>query len=161
MKNKISMGIGGTLIIVILMALCLTVFSSLSFTTAYSDLKLINRAQEIAADYYETEAIAQDKLSEVYNMIVAAENNGSKESFYVDLRNSLLKNEDISILHDSDDNFTVQYEALGCKNQKINVTLKIYMDDNVPKYEILTWNLSNIELPVYEVNELQLWEGAE
>lgn len=159
MKNDISMGMGGTLVIVIFVVLCLTVFATLSFTTAYSDLKLVNKTQEMISDYYETEGTAEKTLSEIYDIMIEAAVDNS-DDYYNRLSVLLSSAEDVNILNDDKNDFKIYYETHGNKNQKICVTLKITKDaSNKPRYEILTWNLSNIELPVYEEQYIELWEG--
>ncbi len=163
MKNNISMGMGGTIIIIIFVVLCLMVFATLSFTTAYSDLKLVNKTQEITYDYYTIEANAEIKLSQIYDMMIqAARGNSNMDTYYKNLSDLLSQTEDLKVLNEDENDFKVYYEVIGNNNQKICVTLKIlYNEIDKPNYEILTWNLSNIELPVYEEENFDLWEGIE
>lgn len=162
MENKVtkltnvSVGMGGTLIITIFVVLCLTIFATLSFTTAYSDLKLAKKTEEMTYDYYAANAKAEEKLAEIYDVIMK-----SNESVIENISNV----EDVSVLEYSEENnnFTIYYEALGQKNQKICVTLNIIYDElnKEPHYEIASWNLANIELPIYEEENFDLWEGIE
>ena len=39
-RTNVSVGMGGTLVVTVFVVLCLMIFAALSFTTAYSDLKL-------------------------------------------------------------------------------------------------------------------------
>ncbi|WP_312815951.1 hypothetical protein [Sedimentibacter sp.] len=161
MKNNISMGMGGTLVLVIFVVLCLTVFATLSFTTAYSDLKLVNKTQEMTSDYYIIEGIAEKKLSEIFNTMIAAAH-GDINDYYHSLSALLSRIEDVTVINSDKNNFNIYYEVHGDKNQKICVTLRISNDiTNKPTYEILTWNLANIKLPVYEEEYIDLWEGIE
>jgi len=163
MKNNISMGMGGTIIIIIFVVLCLMVFATLSFTTAYSDLKLVNKTQEMTYDYYTIEANAEIKLSQIYDMMIqAARGNSDMDTYYKNLSELLSQTEDLKVLNEDENDFKVYYEVIGNNNQKICVTLKIlYNEMDKTSYEILTWNLSNIELPVYEEENFDLWEGIE
>ncbi len=150
-RMNVSVGMGGTLIITVFVVLCLMVFAVLSFTTAHSDLKLSNKAQEITADYYSIHGRAEEKLSEINDI--------------------LLKTDEYKIISDlscingvsfiDDENLIVQYEVLGQKNQKISIELNILHDTKGYYYEIAAWNLSNIELPVYEDEIIDIWEGIE
>lgn len=161
MKNNISMGMGGTLVIVIFVVLCLTVFATLSFTTAYSDLKLVNKTQEMTYDYYTTEGNAEKRLSEIFDIMVEA-TQVDLNDYYHRLSVLLSQTEDVTVISSDKNDFNIYYEVHGNENQKICVTLRVSNDiTNKPKYEIVTWNLANIELPVYEEKYIDLWEGIE
>ncbi len=161
MKSNISMGIGGTLVIVIFVVLCLTVFATLSFTTAYSDMKLVNKTQEMTSEYYTIEGYAEIKLSEIYDMMIIA-SYGDNDNYYEILSHLLLQSEDVVLLNNDINNFKIYYEVHDNRKQKLCVTLKVlYNDANKPTYEIITWNLANMELPVYEEENINLWEGIE
>ena len=135
MENKnyratnISMGMGGAIIVVILVVLCLTVFSVLSFSTAYSDLKLTEKTEEMAADYYITNGKAEEKLADVYNELsLAAEkmkDTDTPEVFYNNATVQLAGIDGVSIINTDNGSFKAYYESLGDKNQKICVTLNI------------------------------------
>ena len=171
--SNVSVGMGGTLIITIFVVLCLTIFATLSFTTAYSDLKLASKTEEMTYDYYAANAKAEDKLAEVNDVLMESNesligyNNDmiESETFYKILTENISSIEDVSIIErgEENNNFTIYYEAFGQKNQKICVTLNICYDENtrVPHYEIVSWNLANIELPIYEEENFDLWEGNE
>lgn len=173
MENKsnmsnASMGMGGTLIIIIFVVLCLTVFSVLSFTTAYSDLKLARKTEQLTHDYYEIHGRAEEKVAEIYatlmsvNEIIISEN-FKKEDFMKRASEAVVKLYGVSTTTLSDDSFSLYYESLGEENQKICVTLKVMYDEtkNIPYYNIETWNLSPIKLPIYEEENYNLWEGFE
>ena len=173
MENKnystadIPIGMGGSIIVVILVVLCLTVFSVLSFDTAYSDLKLTEKTEEMAADYYKINGKAEEKLSDIYNAMdsicKSMKDTDTPETFYSDVFLQLAKIDDVSIIGSNDGSFKIYYESLGDKNQKICVTLDIFYDElkHCPSYEIETWNLSAIEFPDYEQQNIDLWEGLE
>lgn len=149
-RMNVSVGMGGTLIITVFVVLCLMVFAVLSFTTAHSDLKLSNKALEITKDYYFIHGNAEEKLSEINDIL--HETDESK------IISDLLNIDGVSF---DEENLTVQYEVLGQKNQKISVELNILHDNKGYYYEIAAWNLSNIELPVYEDEIIDIWEGIE
>lgn len=151
-KTNISVGMGGTLIITVFVVLCLMIFAALSFTTAYSDLKLSNKAQEMTADYYSIHGKAEEKLSEIGDILYEANIDEKKE-----ILNTLSDIDGVSYI--DEENLIVQYEVLGQKNQKISVILNILQDTKGYYYEIAAWNLSNIELPVYEDEIIDIWEG--
>lgn len=157
--SNVSIGIGGTLIITIFVVLCLTVFSVLSFTTAYSDLKLANKSEKMAYEYYEVHGKAEEKLAQIHTLLTSSEN--IKDT--VDAAEMLSEVNGSKIIQINDDSLKISYESLGNKNQKIIVTLNIMYDKekNEHDYNIETWNLSAIELPVYEVENFDLWEGFE
>jgi len=172
--SNVSVGMGGTLIITIFVVLCLTIFAALSFTTAYSDLKLAKKTEEMTYDYYAATANAEEKLAEVYDVLIESkeglfmindENLSESETFYNILTENISNIVDVSIIENNKENhnFTMYYEALGDKNQKICVTLNILFDElkKEPSYEIVSWNLANIELPVYDEENFDLWEGIE
>ncbi len=150
-RMNVSVGMGGTLIITVFVVLCLMVFAVLSFTTAHSDLKLSNKAQEITADYYSIHGRAEEKLSEINDILL-------KTDEYKIIRDLSCIN-GVSFI--DDENLIVQYEVLGQKNQKISIELNILHDTKGYYYEIAAWNLSNIELPVYEDEIIDIWEGIE
>lgn len=159
--SRVSVGMGGALIITIFVVLSLTIFATLSFTTAHSDLKLARKAEKITYDYYLTSAGAEEQLSYIWTaMTSAAEAANSKESYYDALSQGLfaMKNVDCSF---EEGVFRIYYESSGSRNQKICVTLSALYDitSGKPSYEIESWNLANIELPVYEEEKYDLWEG--
>lgn len=160
-KTNVSVGIGGTLIIVIFVVLCLTVFSVLSFSAAYSDLRLTQKTEQITADYYEVHGRAEEKLSEIYNEIMNVQND---RDFNEKLLSIPEKIKDVSVTRDqvsTEPYFNVYYEAEGNKNQKICVTLRVWYSTakNKPCYETVSWNLTNIEVPSYEDETYNLWKG--
>ncbi|MFA9424152.1 MAG: hypothetical protein ACERLG_11270 [Sedimentibacter sp.] len=170
--STVSVGLGGTLIIVIFVVLCLTIFATLSFSTAYSDLKLAKKTEEMTVDYYAVNAKAEEKLSQVWDIsfkstkklfITTGEESYNSDAFYNIFTKDISDLEDVSIINDAKENvdFTIYYEVLGQKNQKICVTLNILYDtlSNKSSYKIVSWNLENIELPLYQEENFNLWEG--
>ncbi|HBC31284.1 MAG TPA: hypothetical protein DC024_08595 [Clostridiales bacterium] len=152
-RTNVSAGMGGTLIITVFVVLCLMIFAALSFVTAYSDLKLSKKAQEITADYYYIHGKAEEKLSEISDILYDIDINEDKDSI-------LRKLSVIDGVSVDEENSSLLYEVSGEKNQKISVTLNILKTDRF-YYEIEAWNLSNIELPVYEDEIIDIWEGIE
>ena len=152
-RTNVSVGMGGTLIITVFVVLCLMIFASLSFVTAYSDLKMSKKAQEITADYYSIHGKAEEKLAEISDVLYDIDINEEKD-------NILRKLSDIDGVRVDEKNSTLQYEVLGSKNQKISVDLNILQTDRF-YYEIEAWNLSSIELPIYEDEIIDIWEGIE
>lgn len=152
-RTNVSVGMGGTLIITVFVVLCLMIFASLSFVTAYSDLKMSKKAQEITADYYNIHGNAEEKLAEISDVLYDIDINEEKDKV-------LRKLSDIDGVRVDEENLTLQYEVLGLKNQKISVDLNILQTDRF-YYEIEAWNLSSIELPVYEDEIIDIWEGIE
>lgn len=169
-KSIASAKMGGSLIIVIFVVLCLTVFSVLSFTTAYSDLKLTKKTEKMAADYYFVHGKAEQKCSEIYDELIAANNEiiessniGSiRENFYNAATENLKNLSDIEITSNNADDYNVYFESAGNENQKICVTMYILYDEEnkMPYYTIKSWNLSNINTPVYDDSNIDLWEGV-
>ncbi|MDD2397988.1 MAG: hypothetical protein PHE34_08525 [Tissierellia bacterium] len=152
-RTNVSVGMGGTLIITVFVVLCLMIFASLSFVTAYSDLKMSKKAQEITADYYNIHGNAEEKLAEISDVLYDIDINEEKDKV-------LRKLSDIDGVRVDEENSTLQYEVLGSKNQKISVDLNILQTDRF-YYEIEAWNLSSIELPIYEDEIIDIWEGIE
>jgi len=175
-SSSVSLGIGGTLIMVIFVSLCLTILATLSFTTAYSDLKLSKKTQVMTKDYYVASGRAEERLSQIYEEMLISKSDLSnqldknislKEDYYFVAKNRISKLEDLRIIESRNIDkyyiFTIYYESLGDFNQKICATLNIYYDElkTNPYYEIVTWNLSNIEIPSYEEGIYDLWEGID
>ncbi|NLK64251.1 MAG: hypothetical protein GX289_04065 [Tissierellia bacterium] len=152
-RTNVSVGMGGTLIITVFVVLCLMIFSTLSFATAYSDLKLTNKAHEITADYYYIHGKAEEKLAAISDILYSIDINEEKE-------NILRKLSGIDGVDVNEEDLTLHYVVLGNKNQKISVKLNLLYTDRL-HYEIEAWNLSNIELPVYEDDIIDIWEGIE
>ncbi len=172
--SNVSVGMGGTLITTIFVVLCLTIFATLSFTTAYSDLKLAKKTEEMTCDYYAVHGIAEEKLAQIYNILLNSNKNtyminddnlSETEKFFTILANNISSLSDVTIIENYNENnkFTIYYESLGQKNQKICVTLNILYDEisKKPYYDIVSWNLANIELPVYDEENFNLWEGID
>ncbi len=167
--SNVSVGMGGTLIITIFVVLSLTIFATLSFTTAHSDLKLAVKTEKVESDYYKTSSKAEEMLSEVYSAMmvskeyISADNTANEDELYFDtLSKKLSEIEDVDFVYE-EGKFTVYYESLGEMNQKICVDLEVFYDQNNNEtyYEITSWNLANIELPIYEEENYDLWEGIE
>lgn len=152
-RTNVSVGMGGTLVVTVFVVLCLMIFAALSFTTSYSDLKLSRKAQEITADYYYIHGMAEEKLAEISDVLHGID--GTKDKI-----NMFKKLSEIDGVLVDEENSRISYEAAGQKNQKINVTLNLIYGDRL-YYEIESWNLSNIDLPVYEDDIIDLWEGIE
>lgn len=152
-RTSVSVGMGGTLVITVFVVLCLMIFALLSFITACSDLKLSNKAQEISADYYNIHGRAEKKLAEISDALYDIDINESKDSLLENL--SSIDGIDID-----EENLSIQYEVAGEKNQKLTVALNIFYRDRT-YYKIEAWNLSNIELPVYEDEIIDIWEGID
>ena len=153
-KTNVSVGMGGTLIITVFVVLCLMIFAALSFATAYSDLKLAKKVQNMTADYYSIHGKAEEKLAEISDVLFDININETKEN----LAGKLSGIDGISFIDKED---VIKYEVPGNNNQKISVTLNILHDSTGYYYEIAAWNLSNIELPVYEDEIIDIWEGVE
>lgn len=167
--SNVSVGMGGTIIITIFVVLSLTIFATLSFITAHSDLKLAVKTEKMTSDYYKTNMKAEEMLSEIYSAMIdskeyISEVYGEYENklYFETLSQKLSEFEDVDLVYD-EGKLTVYYESLGEMNQKICVSLEVFYDqnNNVPYYKITSWNLANIELPVYEEENFDLWEGIE
>ncbi len=152
-RTSVSVGMGGTLVITVFVVLCLMIFALLSFITAYSDLKLSNKAQEISADYYNIHGRAEEKLAEISDALYNIDINEEKESI-------LKKLSAIDGINIDEENLGIQYEVAGEKNQKLSVVLNLFFTDRA-YYEIEAWVLSNIDLPVYEDEIIDIWEGID
>jgi len=169
-KSQTSAKMGGSLIIVIFVALCLTVFSVLSFTTAYSDLKLTKKTEKMVADYYSAHGKAEQKVSEIYDALIAANEEiisssniiSYKKGFFDAAAVKLNNMSDVAITDEDINNYSVYFESLGDENQKICVTMNVLYDekDKLPYYKINSWYLDNINAPVYEEGNIELWEGV-
>ena len=176
-KSRVSVGIGGTLIITVFMVLCLIIFAALSFTTAYSDLKLSNKSLEITQDYYHIHGEAEKKLAEIsdvlkgikgYQTDTIVDNLKSIDGISVSIDEIPVSMEGTSVSIDTtpvitdgttvaneqpaNERIGILYDIQGELNQKINVSLNIFYDtkNELYYYTILSWNLSSIELPYYE-----------
>lgn len=160
--SNVSIGIGGSLIIVIFVVLCLTIFSVLSFTTAYSDLKLSRKTEQITVDYYDIHGRAEEKLSEISDKMMEYKSNSS-DGFSRFMEEKIGEIDGITSVENDDKVFKICFEVVGDKNQKINASLDIYYDESLGKaaYDIISWNLSNVEIPQYEDENVDLWEGTE
>ncbi len=162
--SNASLGAGGTIVVVIFVVLCLTIFASLSFVTAISDLKLAKKTEEINYDYYATNGRAEEKLSEICGVLDSiSDSHPTSEHFFGSASDLLSKIEGISAIEKNNSSLKIYYEALGTKNQKICVTLNTFYDELIgqPRYNIETWNLTAIELPVFEEQNIDLWKGLE
>lgn len=152
-KTNVSLGMGGTLIITVFVVLCLMIFAALSFSTAYSDLKLSKKAQEMTRDYYSIHGRAEEILSQISDVLYDSDVN-EKEEIIISKLSAI---DFVSFI--DEENLVAEYEVLGQKNQKINVILNILHDSKGYYYEIAAWNLSNIQLPIYEDEIIDIWEG--
>lgn len=162
-SSNASMGAGGTIVVIIFVVVCLTVFASLSFVTAISDLKLAKRTEEVNYDYYAAHGKAEEKLSGIYSILESISySDSAPEQFYSSAADLLPEIEGISVI-EKNSTLKIYYEAYGTKNQKICVTLNIFYDELIgrPGYDIETWNLTTIELPVFEEQNIDLWKGLE
>ncbi|WP_326910358.1 hypothetical protein [Sedimentibacter sp. MB31-C6] len=168
------MRLGGSLVIIIFVVLCLIILATLSFTTTYSDLKLSNKTEDITTDYYYMHGKAKEKLANINDKLTIANlklqnkkniNVSESENFNYLAIQELQKIDSITIIKENKDNiysdFYISYEILGNLNQKINVKLNILYDSTIgePSYEIISWTLSNIKLPSYDEDTYNLWEG--
>jgi hypothetical protein len=153
-KSKGDVGIVGTIIIVVFVVLCLTILSTLSFITAYSDLKLTEKTEQITQDYYYINGKAEERLEEIYTILMVEDRNTAigilEESDYVVMQGV-----------DGKSCLTIEYEVLGDMNQKISVKLNVDYNETMkkPYVEIFSWNLSNVDLPSYEEKTYDLWKG--
>lgn len=174
--STVSIGIGGALILVIFIVLCLTIFSVLSFTTAYSDLKLSRKTEQMTEDYYTIHGKAEEKLAEISEKLILVQKDlnikydesiSEAYNFNKSAEEKIAEIEGIKVFKLDENNIysnlAIYYEVLGDKNQKICVTLNILYDDknDTPYYKIISWNLSNIELPKYDEEIYDLWKGID
>ena len=161
--SSISIGVGGSLIMVIFVVLCLTVFSVLSFEIAHSDLKLSMKSEEMIVDYYLINGKGEEKLAEISEKLI---NMNKTDLINGNFKKAAIENlkgvSDIHIIEELD-HIMVYYEIAGQKNQKICITLNISCDQKNyrPYYEIISWNLTNIDIPGYDEEILDLWEGVD
>lgn len=199
-KSRVSVGIGGTLIITVFMVLCLIIFAALSFTTAYSDLKFSNKSLEITQDYYHIHGEAEKKLAEISDVLKGIKDyqtdgivdklksidgisvsideipdsmggtSVSMDSIPVSMEDTLVSIDTNPVITDgtsvvneqpANERIGILYDIQGELNQKINVSLNIFYDtkNELYYYSIVSWNLSNIELPNYEDEIIDLWES--
>ena len=74
-KNKktgsATINAGGAIIIIIFVVLCLTIFSLLSFTTAFADKRLSDRTLLGVQQYYEADTLAERMLAAVWTQCLA------------------------------------------------------------------------------------------
>ncbi|MDD4780366.1 MAG: hypothetical protein PHT02_07160 [Tissierellia bacterium] len=158
-----SIGVGGSLIMVIFVMLCLTVFSVLSFTTAYSDLKLSVNSEEMTVDFYEINGKGEKKLAEINEKLLSINKTDLKDNNFKKVIIEKLKDIKDIVITEELEHVIVYYESIGEKNQKICITLKILIHEKNYRlyYEIISWNLTNIEIPEYDEETYDLWEGVD
>lgn len=65
-------GLGGTLILMVFVVVCLAVFSALSFVTARADLALSEKNNDALEAFYTADAAAQTKLAQIDDRLVQA-----------------------------------------------------------------------------------------
>ena len=152
-KTNVPVGVGGILIITVFISLCLMIFAVLSFATAYSDLKLSMRAQAMTEDYYGIQGKAEEKLSEISDVLFEINSNKTSE----EITDKLIGVDGISFI---DKETAIQYEVKGDENQKISVILNIFHDSAGYCYEIESWKLSIIDMPDYEDEIIDVWKGT-
>lgn len=148
-KTNAPIGVGGILIITVFISLCLMIFAVLSFATAYSDLKLAKRAQAMTEDYYGIHGKAEEKLSEISDVLFEANTNETSEK----IKDRLAGIDGVSLMDEE-----IQYEVQGDNNQKISVTLNILHNSTGYYYEIESWKLSNIYIPDYGDEIIDVWK---
>ncbi len=69
-------GLGGTLILMVFVVVCLAVFSALSFVTARADLALSEKNTAALEAYYTADAAAQAKLARIDECLLQAAKKG-------------------------------------------------------------------------------------
>ncbi|MDD2494827.1 MAG: hypothetical protein PHE29_06495, partial [Tissierellia bacterium] len=124
-----SIGVGGSLIMVIFVMLCLTVFSVLSFTTAYSDLKLSVNSEEMTVDFYEINGKGEKKLAEINEKLLSINKTDLKDNNFKKVIIEKLKDIKDIVITEELEHVIVYYESIGEKNQKICITLKILIHE--------------------------------
>lgn len=94
-KTEYRMGTGATSLLMIFIVLCLTTLSILALTTARNDLKMSERAVELAQAYYQAADQAQNVLSELDAQLSLQRADAPEDEYFAALEGITLEGVDL------------------------------------------------------------------
>lgn len=135
-KNRsAAMNVGGAIVIVIFVVLCLTIFGLLSFTTAYADKKLADRNLASISQYYSADSKAEEILAQLYSSL--------NENPNADVNTVVSGLDVVEKYEDENGAIGVLYVVHVNDVHSIKCDVVFYMDTqtNVLHYNVKTWNV--------------------
>ena len=127
-----TLNVGGAIIIIIFVVLCLTIFGLLSFTAAFADKKLADKNLVNIQQYYHADAEAEKKLAQIYNAVISV-----SDITNIDNIKTIL-DFDVSVLE-----ATVFYTTPMNDIQAVFSKIEFYYDSgkNMFSYKISEWKI--------------------
>lgn len=154
-KTQWKTNVGGVSVLIILTVLSLTVFATLSASSANYEMKMTDKTKISVESYYKADKEAQYRLQEIDTILVDSKDKSTKE-----LEKNLESLE--GVLTDIDNNLiTTEYEIPINQKQNLYVRLKIKPQEvSKERYTIADWKVIRTEEIVYEEEELDVWDGS-
>lgn len=136
-----ALNAGGTLVIIIFVVLCLTIFGLLAFATSFADKKLADKNLLSVSQYYEADAEAERTLARVFGELYGikplnADITEKQLSAISEIKIS-------SVIETSDGKIEVSYSIPVNDMQTIECVIDFYTDAQTEnlKYEIIKWQV--------------------
>lgn len=138
-KNKTSVGVGASSILVIFVVLCLVTFAVLSLVSAKADKNLSGKSVEHLKEYYEAENTAYFALGQIDKILAdlyVDDSAGYKNA----VKNEFSANEDITVI-DENGIIRLEYSVEISETQELSVEISVDTPKNAKDgfYTITRW----------------------
>jgi len=149
-----GVGVGSTSIIMILVVLCLTTFSILSYSSSRVGEKFAKKSKTFTALYYLADKNANTTLSKIDGVLF--ESSGDNIG-YGDGVLSLDKIAGVSVLEKTNC-YIVNFNSTISDSRMISVELEIPLNPSNERYKITKWLATSVGIE-YEDDIPDLWDG--
>lgn len=164
-KNKFSINIGFSSILMVFIMICLVTFATLSLLTSHSDYRLSQKMADKTSAYYEADTIAKDTARMIEQYLDSLyENSTDAASYYQEINADLIRGElpdQVYGLMVSDTEIPViSYQVTISSVQTLYVSLEVHYPQNGEEsfYKITRWQSKTSNAPVEE-EHLNLFGG--
>ncbi|MCR5481674.1 MAG: hypothetical protein K6F52_02665 [Clostridia bacterium] len=148
--NGIQIGIPS--LVVIFAVLCLVVFAVLSLMSALSEKHLQDRSMGVTFDYYEADALCEEHLAEIDEILISERAKAVSEHDYKERLNARIRS-----MYDSENDLISFSESIN-ENLILHVEIKVLPRGSEKRYTLLKWQEENIA--DYEIDQsMPVWTG--
>jgi len=141
-----GMNVGTVTILIIFMVLCLSVFSTLSFISAYADLKLSQKSALTIGQYYNADAEAKDKIAGIDGLLAPIlKQSAGRGAYLKDAGQALSRAEGVTLTAAAGQNPRASFGVPLDDNRTLAVVLEITGSNPDDRYKIASYKVVSNE----------------
>lgn len=151
--------VGGAMILVIFVVLCLAIFGTLSAVSAHAEKRLTDKAAAAVTSYYEADSAAEKTLAVIDGKLADAQALGITGESYLSACAQALQSVEGLTVSRQGDRLALSYRVIMENDQHLDVTLAVPASPtDGERYVVTTWKVVRDNVPEYSETEVDLWD---